>query len=371
MLISNTVIMAVFLLQTHSKTLTEYIYIYIYIYIIVHRKKSEHMKRKIIMILLCGVLLVGITGCGSKNSENSGETKNAQKNSLATKVKIGDYVAYNTGEKNTYTSKADKTGYSKDQVFETTGEEKWRVLNILDDGTIELILEGSVGTKYDKGLYLSGLDGYNNAIEELNNISKIYGNGEHAISGRCPKEEDINKLIDLDTIVTHYQNEFESDIDTSGTREETFENIYKLVNKFYGMEKTFGSEKLIINSKFVWSSGMNSFGFESVVTDPVKLSMLKSGEHEIWLANQQIAYSENPMMGWSGYDKQISYFYMNQFSSYKGADMISVTASLDGTNISRTYEAENDGYLKPIVTLESGTKYSDGDGTLENPWTLK
>ncbi len=329
------------------------------------------MKRKIIMILLCGVLLVGMTGCGSKNSENSGETKNAPKNSLATKVKIGDYVAYNTGEKNTYTSKAEKTGYSKDQVFETTGNEKWRVLNILDDGSVELILEGSVGTKYDKGLYLKGINGYNNAIEELNNISKIYGNGEHAKSSRCPKEEDINKLIDLDTIVNHYQNEFESDIDTSGSREQTFENIYKLVNKFYGMEKTFGDEKLVINSKFTWSSGMNSFGFETVVTDPIKLSILKSGEHEIWLANQQIAYSENPMMGWSGYNKQISYFYMNQFSSYKGADMVTVTASLDGANVNRTVEVENDGYLKPIVTLDASTKCSGGDGSSDNPYTLK
>lgn len=329
------------------------------------------MKKKIFGILICCILVLGITGCGSKDSDNSGETKNAPKNSLATKVKIGDYVDYNAGENNTYTSKAEKTGYSKDQVFETTGNEKWRVLNILEDGSVELILDGSVGTKYDKGLYLKGLTGYNNAIEELNNISKIYGNGEHAKSSRCPKEEDINKLIDIDAIVTYYQNKFESDIDTSGTREQTFENIYKLVNKFYGMEKTFGNEKLVINSKFTWSSGMNSFGFENVVTDSIKLSILKSGEHEIWLANQQISYSENPMMKWSGYDKQISYFYMNQFSSYKAADLVNVTASLDGTNVNRTVEVENDGYLKPIVTLEASTKCSGGDGSSDNPYTLK
>lgn len=330
------------------------------------------MKNSILKVLLCFIAILGITGCGDRNNNETKKDNNKLKNNLSQNVKIGDYVSYSTKSGNSYTAKKENTGYSNDQVFETTGEEKWRVLSVENDGTINLILDGYIGTKYDKPLYLKGKLGYDNAIEELNNISKIYGNGAHAKSSRALTENDLNNLIDLDTIVKHYQNEYEKDIDTTGTREETFDQIYKLVNKFYGIEKNIGNEKIKINSKFTWSSGMNSFGFETVVTDPVKLSILKSdAPNNVWLANQRISYSENPMMGWSGIDYEISYFYMNRFSAYNGASLSSVTASLDGTNINRTIDIEKNGYVRPVVSIDANTEYSSGDGSKEKPWILK
>ena len=105
------------------------------------------MKKKILGIGIVAILvsmLVLLTGCGNEENSNGGNgSSKISKNSLASQVKIGDYVDYKIESGKSYTSPKDKTGYDKDQTFETTGEEKWRVLNVNEDGTIDLILDGN------------------------------------------------------------------------------------------------------------------------------------------------------------------------------------------------------------------------------------
>ena len=104
-------------------------------------------------------------------------------------VKVGDKVTYNTGTKNTTTVKAEKSGYSSDQKFETE-ELGWRVLGINTNGELELISDNP--TRY---LYLENETGYLNAEEILNNMcNELYGQGKHATGARSLKVEDINKL---------------------------------------------------------------------------------------------------------------------------------------------------------------------------------
>ena len=76
------------------------------------------MNKKIIIGILLSLLLmlVVLTGCGNtENIQSSSESGNVNNNS--SDVQIGDYIAYNTGTGNTYTAKAETTGYDKDQIF--------------------------------------------------------------------------------------------------------------------------------------------------------------------------------------------------------------------------------------------------------------
>ncbi len=324
------------------------------------------MKKKILSVLLIGLMVIGLTGCGSEEKDNS--SNGTSGNSVSQRVKVGDYVDYKVEAGKTYTAKADKTGYSKDQEFATTGEEKWRVLNINDDGTIDLVVDGCVGTKYEKGLYLKDRTGYENSIDILNEISSLYGSGKNAQGARSISAEDINKLIDLDELVKYYQNKFEVDIDTSGSREQTFENVYKVANQFYGQEKRFGDETFTIDATFNWSSGMNSFGLETVVKDETYLSLLKSNSEEIWLANKYIDYSENPMMGWTRADLTVGSYYYNTSSAYRCTSLCGITAATNGDNARKTGYSERDFYIRPVVTIKADAKITGGKGTEDEPW---
>ena len=159
------------------------------------------MKKKVlevISVMLLIVMIFVLTGCSNKENGER-ETKSNNKK-LSDVVKIGDYVDYKAEVGKIYTSDADKTGIDKEQVFETTGEEKWRVLSIEDDGSVNLVSADGIVTKFDKEYSLYGENGYTNGVEELNNISKIYATGEKAISGRSMNLSDVVTLIGIDKI---------------------------------------------------------------------------------------------------------------------------------------------------------------------------
>ncbi len=124
-------------------------------------------------------------------------------------LQVGDYIKYKTGTGN-YTLKKEKTGYgtqeymnwyiknygkeptiaSADQTYTSIGtEELWRVLSI--NGT-QVSITRSEPLKI---LKLFGKTGYNNAIQELNSLCKIYRNDKYAKEARSITIEDINEVI--------------------------------------------------------------------------------------------------------------------------------------------------------------------------------
>jgi len=118
-------------------------------------------------------------------------------------LKIGDYIDYNCKNSTaTYTSPAEKSGHTEDQVFKANEYQYgWRVLGV-DKNTKQLQLisedfvpltgggdrENRTGTYY----YVQREEGYVNGVGELNNICSIYGTGEGAIGARTVNVDDIN-----------------------------------------------------------------------------------------------------------------------------------------------------------------------------------
>ncbi len=108
-------------------------------------------------------------------------------------VEIGDYVNYNPTiltkdgktkveeSKLTYSSPkgtAKKHGNgNSEQNFTATAYTKWRVLNIEEDGTVELVSEDVIKTNSNENFILKGAIGYLYAEQELNEVCKIFGYG--------------------------------------------------------------------------------------------------------------------------------------------------------------------------------------------------
>ena len=116
--------------------------------------------------------------------------------SLARKVKIGDYVAYNPTKTNaegtesveasklTYTSNSntDKANTSGNgygtQTFTANANTKWKVLDKNETtGVVVLVSEAPILTDANEGFYSKGAKAYLYAEQELNEICKIYGYG--------------------------------------------------------------------------------------------------------------------------------------------------------------------------------------------------
>ena len=115
-------------------------------------------------------------------------------------LEIGDSVEY-IPKTQSYIWKAKYSGAEFDTTLENINEnykiEKWKVLNINNNGTINLVAEktttGKVTLGYDEG--------YNNGVKLLNEAcNELYGNTELGIVGRSIKIEDIEAKMTKDTL---------------------------------------------------------------------------------------------------------------------------------------------------------------------------
>jgi len=107
----------------------------------------------------------------------SGEIKE-----IISKLKIGDKVAYNEEYSETKKSTVDSNFVMKDM--------EWRILDIEEDGTIELISTQPTTSK----LTLSGEDGWLNAETKLNTLcNELYANGT-GVTARSLNVDDVDKL---------------------------------------------------------------------------------------------------------------------------------------------------------------------------------
>ena len=115
-------------------------------------------------------------------------------------LKIGDEVSYNPKEQE-YIWKAKYSGNGTDVKLNNNTKEysttKWKVLNINDNGTIDLIAESpTVGT-----VPLGYAQGYNNGVKLLNDAcNELYGNKDLGIVSRSINEEDIKDKMTTEAL---------------------------------------------------------------------------------------------------------------------------------------------------------------------------
>lgn len=126
------------------------------------------MKRSLIILSIFLIILV--TGCGNKYSDDK---------ALWNNVKVGDYV-FLESDTSEYKIKKEESGYDKDQVIKTNELTTWRVINVNKDLTVDMVSEYLPQDE----IIISGLIGYNNLIGLLNKISSEYGNTKYVEKAR-------------------------------------------------------------------------------------------------------------------------------------------------------------------------------------------
>ena len=83
-------------------------------------------------------------------------------------LKIGDYVAYTPDIASNYLIEAKYSGHTSNQTIPQDTTLKWQIMNINDDGTIQLIAEKPTALT----VYFGGALGYNNGVLLLNDLCK-------------------------------------------------------------------------------------------------------------------------------------------------------------------------------------------------------
>ena len=111
------------------------------------------------------------------------------------KIEAGDVIGYKATDGVSYTSYATKNGCS-DQEFVSSSDVEWKVWGIDEEtGGLMIVPSQPITSTAGEGLYIKGFPGYNNGVEELDNISEIYGHGKGAISARSLTEPDVTKIL--------------------------------------------------------------------------------------------------------------------------------------------------------------------------------
>lgn len=164
-------------------------------------------------------------------------------------MNVGDYVNY-IPDLNESGYKADKlteniTGSDRNISTISQEELKWKILNIHEDGTVDLISE----TKTNGRIYFTGALGYNNGVYILNDICKeLYSNNTLGIEARNINIEDIENQMNQKGILS--RDEYIQAIKYGEHR--TFEDGYNHYPNLYAYENGSG-----INTTIIKINGIN------------------------------------------------------------------------------------------------------------------
>ena len=231
--------------------------------------------------------------------------------SLASKVEVGDYVAYKAGTTHSYTSKKGTgttggTGYATPQTFTSNDNIKWRVLS-KENNEVVLISEEPLQTDDNKEFYLNGAIGYLYAEEELNKICSIYGHGVGANNTSKTFSYEVGDVV----------GEVEKRTLTgSGARSITVEDVNKIcgvtpsteLDSNYGKEYTKSIYYPTIKTETGYSTSKASrtdkrteytyTGSEKIVTTSNEYKMLfrnraDTGNITYWLASRCVKSGSN------------------------------------------------------------------------------
>ena len=240
------------------------------------------------------------------------------------------------------------------QTFTATESIKWRVLNINNKGTIDLISENEIKTsdETNSNFILKGTIGYLYAEQELNEVCKIFGFGYGADT----------------SIITNYEvggpkdTPISGKIQNSGARSITIEDI----NKKAGIEEKDG-KVLDINGRVINSNYGSTANptvdvyYPTLYTDTgISSSRIKNLEYTFYYYDKSriqnkdlegILFNENYWIASRSFSSNPNYI-AYKVHNMKGDSMAGSDYLCHG-DASRLVQYANNSYaVRPIVTLK-------------------
>ena len=287
-------------------------------------------------------------------------------------LKIGDFVEYTPDSADAYSVQGAYSGLSSDQSI-TQEDLKWQILNINDDGTIDLISKNS--TNQTLSLQCGNAVAYNNGVFLLNDIcKKLYSNNNLGIVGRSIKREDIEKHLSEEGINNIYN--FNSGTNSYGKQRTYYTYIY--YPKLYELENGSGIDTTNVKTNGI--SFSDSYYEEATTDSYARASSSLTGVSTLFRVENNI----------NNYNDNTSYNMIQNNEDYWIASRIVSTAEyginwglikysiVDGIWFDEVlFGSANNGIgdaitnsIRPIVTIPTSVKIYGGDGTEEHPYHL-
>ena len=334
-------------------------------------------------------MLTGQNGILNRVVEAKGKTENAKnderdelekmvdsisvfrKNSLASNVKIGDYIEYLPDIASTENILKEVAAYSgnTDNAKNTESDIKqeinlkWQVLDV-DNGKVRIISETPTVSK----ITFKGAKGYNNAVYLLDKMcSSLYSKFGYSKKIENLKIEDIQKYLNYD--YTEQENQYADTGKYGGTKEYVKPNIYypnllvkektNLLNKNFNVGLNFSEQESPINEEFsqlatnlkvkqtFWKKKIQENDFSS----SVYYNIFAHNMGYYWLSSRGVGLGNSRAyycIRIAGHDEITGYdLYMSD------NDWLQATWS-----------------FRPVITLNSDVLVKSGDGTMEFPYEI-
>ena len=346
----------------------------------------------IVILILAGIsisMLTGQNGILNRAQEAKEKTNKAQieeqndlektadimwgfnTNSLASNVKVGDYISYfpDVSETKNILSEIEiysgNTDSSKN-TFETLKQEttlKWRVLDI-ENGKVRLISEAPTQSK----ITFYGSKGYNNAVYLLDKICNVlYSKTGYSKMVKNLKIEDIEKYLDYD--YTQQENQNADTGKYGGIKEYSNDNKYypnllakektNLVNENINIGLGFSEQETPMNEEYLkqeknlkikqthWKKTTQEDDF----SNPIYYNLFAQNMGYYWLSSRGVGLGASRA------------YYCIRIAGY---------GEITGYDL---YMSNNDcsqatWSFRPVVTLNSNVLLKGGEGTSDSPYEI-
>lgn len=288
------------------------------------------------------------------STNNITKDNTIKKNFAKNILKEGDYIEYVIPERN-FEITAEKSGAEENQSYNTSSYiGTWQVLYNNSAYGLQIVSSKKVGN-----LILKGINGYNNSIDILNEISDYYINDDYAISARSigtnPKSpQDISGYQDFSQM-------------SYSSRDLDARNYYIDYTRYNGLYKSVTSDDYEI--------------------DRNQLIALRIGPDEIddWLASRFILNSGRLTLNIRTDNRLLTVLEKNNYWAYETMIRINCQSyykQLYSTPTEVAYDTEptyefseettgGERGVKPVITLKDDLVIVSGNGTMENPYKIE
>lgn len=324
----------------------------------------------ILVIVLVGVILYTFVFNKDKNKDinnnNIANIEPDQPNQPEPPVeeepdlKVGEYIDYTPDTASNYVLTGTNSGVVNNVAEGIAQEElNWRILNINDDGTIDIISEDPITTE----VYFGGALGYNNGVYLLNDIcEKLYSNKRLGAKARSINLEDIEDKMSRTAL---------SNRDSYGHDE-----------VHYGEVKTYMGQNAFVPEIYTKKSGDADQESKAYYSNATTSTFIPQNDVGV----KQTFYEVKDLTE-ASFEEEITYELLFETSTtywlatrctdcgaeYAIFGLRSIgKSSITGAAIcaSNSKSASNKNFVRPIVTLGEDVKISVEGGTKSNPRTI-
>ena len=262
---------------------------------------------------------------------------------LIAKMEVGKYVTL-VPDSTSYTIPTSITGYTTSQTINPSELTTWKIIGKNSDGTIDMVSEYVSSSN----VTFSGTVGFSKYINGLQTIASQYKKSGYTVRERIMGYDNQTPIIEntyyFDGSTNREYTKFETPIITSGVGEE-YENgllgdnlyikDYLLVVNAYKDDSNHGSSKLV-----AYRVGTNTAADYWISSRHAFLPMAQGFYYGMFYVKSIGRLSTGPLVQYDKNDRRWNYY-------------------------NKSYA------IRPIITLKSSISIANGEGTLDNPYTLE